>query len=388
MSKITETLSDLRNKNLSNDELLLAFQKILEEKEFEINSYKEKYDNLNVIIDIIPNTISWINRDLTYFGVNTALAKTCGLRAEEFIGKKVGFHTKENFFLEFAIDLFATKQETIYRELEATIDGVEKTFLVSGTKINGQNQAVVIGVDITEIKNLQGHISFTEKLATLGEMFAGIIHDINNPLMMIDASIKKIKRLENNINEPELIEIVNKIELSSSKISKIVKGIKIFVRQDELLPFSEENLGAIIEDAIIICESKLKENNVKLSCDSEIKNILISCHFTQLYQVFVNLISNSIDAITALNERWIDISLLKNANDEVIIRLTDSGAGIPKDVQEKMFQAFFTTKERGIGSGLWLSLCSKIIESHGGSIRINNDLPHTTMELTFPNKQH
>jgi C4-dicarboxylate-specific signal transduction histidine kinase len=317
---------------------------------------------------------------MTYFGVNKALADTCFVKPEDFVGKTIGFHTKERFFYEFVTELFRTKSDTIYRELEARISGVDRTYLVSGTKLEDKNKAVVIGVDITELSKLKDHVSFTQKLANLGEMFAGIIHDINNPLMMIEANVKRVRKM---IAHEEANELLTKIEMSSQKISKIVRGIKVYISQegrDE--PFVSENLGSIIDDAIVICENKLKEHMVSITLDPKVSLIFIPCHFTQIFQVFVNLISNSIDAISHLQEKSIAINV-EEQTDKVIIRFRDSGPGIPLDIQEKIFNAFFTTKDRGVGSGLGLSLCRKILEAHKGSLEIDNNAKNTTFVITF-----
>jgi C4-dicarboxylate-specific signal transduction histidine kinase len=359
---------------------LLEFQKILDEKEFELKYYQEKYEKLNVIIDLIPNTISWINKDLTYFGVNQALAQTCGLTPSDFVGKKIGFHTKDSYFFEFATELFRLTQDTHYSELEVKINGKEKTFLIAGTKLTDKDKAIVIGVDITELKSLKGQISITEKLATLGEMFAGIIHDINNPLMMIEGNAKKLKRLT---DDEAIHDIMNKIVMSSQKITKIVKGIKVFIHNSNPDSKELEKIGAIVEDAITICESKLKDKRVTLSYEKELSEISLKCNVTQIFQVFVNLITNAVDAISDLPDRFIEITIHEKSANQLVIYFTDSGAGIPDSIKDKIFQAFYTTKERGIGSGLGLSLCKKIMEAEKGNIEIVNNVPNTTFALTF-----
>jgi C4-dicarboxylate-specific signal transduction histidine kinase len=374
MKIINPEIKSLLDQKLSSAELAEAFDKLLTKERQDSKKIKEEFERLNVIINLIPNTISWVNRDMTYFGVNKALADTCNVSTDDFVGKTIGFHTKERFFYEFVTELFRSTNDTIYRELEARISGIDRTYLVSGTKLDNKDKAVVIGVDITELTKLKGHVSFTEKLATLGEMFAGIIHDINNPLMMIEGNVKRIKK---RVEDEEVHELLTKIDMSSKKISKIVKGIKVYVRQDEKEPYTSENLGTIIDDAIIICENKLKEHMVAVRLDQNLAKLKISCHFTEIFQVFVNLISNSIDAISHLQEKWIEITA-KVEGDKIVIRFEDSGAGIPKDLQEKIFNAFFTTKERGVGSGLGLSLCSKIIEAHEGKLFIENEAPNTT----------
>lgn len=372
-------IQTLLDKKLSPHEMAAAFDEILHKEKKDNSDIKKEYERLSVIINLIPNTISWVNSDMTYFGVNKALAETCNVMPAEFVGKTIGFHTKERFFYEFVTELFRSKSDTIYRELEARISNVDRTYLVCGTKLENKEKAVVIGVDITELTKLKDHVSFTEKLANLGEMFAGIIHDINNPLMMIEGNVK---RLKNRITDEESVELLTKIEMSSKKISKIVKGVKVYIRQDGEEPHTMENLGSIIDDALVICEHKLKESMVAVTLDPKINNIVIPCHFTQIFQVFVNLISNSVDAISHLQEKAIEITATET-DSKYAIRVQDSGNGIPQDFQEKIFNAFFTTKDRGVGSGLGLSLCRKILEAHGGSLTIDNRAKHTTFVIEF-----
>ena len=372
-------IQNLGQQNLSVDQLALAFDEILTKERSHHAEIKKEYDRLNIIINLIPNTISWVNSDMTYFGVNKALADSCNATTADFVGKTIGFHTKERFFYEFVTELFRSKSDTIYRELEARVSGIDRTYLVTGSKLDDKEKAVVIGVDITELSNLKDHISFTEKLANLGEMFASILHDINNPLMMIEATAKRIKK---RVKDEEVNELLSKIEMSSQKITKIVKGVRVYIRQDADGLMVLENLGSIIDDALVICEHKLKENMIIVSLDPALTKIEIPCHFTQIFQVFVNLITNSVDAISDLPEKRITIKATDEV-DKCVVRFQDSGLGIPEDEQEKIFNAFYSTKDRGVGSGLGLSLCRKILEAHGGSLEIDSSASRTTFVITF-----
>ena len=372
-------IQNLGQQNLSVDQLALAFDEILTKERSHHAEIKKEYDRLNIIINLIPNTISWVNSDMTYFGVNKALADSCNATTADFVGKTIGFHTKERFFYEFVTELFRSKSDTIYRELEARVSGIDRTYLVTGSKLDDKEKAVVIGVDITELSNLKDHISFTEKLANLGEMFAGILHDINNPLMMIEATAKRIKK---RVKDEEVNELLSKIEMSSQKITKIVKGVRVYIRQDADGLMVLENLGSIIDDALVICEHKLKENMIIVSLDPALTKIEIPCHFTQIFQVFVNLITNSVDAISDLPEKRITIKATDEV-DKCVVRFQDSGLGIPEDEQEKIFNAFYSTKDRGVGSGLGLSLCRKILEAHGGSLQIDSSANRTTFVIKF-----
>jgi len=376
-------LIDIVKKYENKGDLLLAIDELLASQKSKMKSIQDEYDRLSVIIDLIPNTISWVKSDMTYFGVNRALSESCGVAPEDFLGKNIGFLTKESFFYEFVCDLFKSTSNTIYRQIETNHAGIDRTYLVSGTKLADKKKAVVIGVDITELSQIKEHLSFTEKLSTLGEMFAGIIHDINNPLMMIENNAKRIKK---RIQDEDVLDYVTKIEMSSKKISKIVQGIKIYIRQDDQQPFEVEKLGNILDDAITICEHKLKENKIEIRIDPRLRELLIKCNFTQIFQVFVNLITNGIDAISTLPDKWIELTLIDDLSDtnKFKILILDSGTGIPMDIQNKIFQAFYTTKGRGIGSGLGLSLCKNILESHGGNLSIDNSKNHTAFLIEFP----
>jgi signal transduction histidine kinase len=111
-------------------------------------------------------------------------------------------------------------------------------------------------------------------------------------------------------------------------------------------------------------------------------NIEITCNVTEIFQVFVNLMANAIDAIEKLDERWVKI-FVQPENGLIKIIFVDSGSGLPESIKKNLFRAFYTTKGLGKGTGLGLALCKKIIESHGGAIHVDSNQPNTTFVLTF-----
>ena len=110
---------------------------------------------------------------------------------------------------------------------------------------------------------------------------------------------------------------------------------------------------------------------------------IIFCRHVQISQVFLNLFSNSYDAVEHLSERWIQIDCAKNEN-FLILRIIDSGSGIPNEIQEKIFQPFYTTKEIGRGTGLGLSISNTIINNHKGKFTIDNNFPNTCFIVSLP----
>lgn len=127
-------------------------------------------------------------------------------------------------------------------------------------------------------------------------------------------------------------------------------------------------------------KDKLRKNDITLT--TLIDNGIINVKKSQIIQVLVNLINNSADAIERNEEKWIDISYEVNENKHRI-KITDSGLGIPKEVQKKMFEAFYTTKGVEKGTGLGLSVCKRIMESHGGKFYIDNQCKNTRFVLEF-----
>ena len=110
---------------------------------------------------------------------------------------------------------------------------------------------------------------------------------------------------------------------------------------------------------------------------------MISCDPLAIEQVLINLLNNAIDAVESLPEKWVELQCFNQKN-EVILRIIDSGSGIPKEVADKLFDPFFTTKPAGIGPGLGLSISIGIIKDHGGTLTLVSEHPHTCFELRLP----
>lgn len=364
------------------EKVLQLTSDFLDLRELQHQETNLEFERMKIILDTTPCTVSWIKDDYTFLGVNQTLAKTCEIPAEEFIGKEIGWYTHNKHFLNFTKHLFSSKEKTVYQEIKTELEGACRSFWVVGTKMDDNKKAVIIGIEITELKNLEENVNFMEKLSSLGEMVASIVHEVNNPLMMINAQSSKIKKLIKKQEFDNIEESLNKINSTTEKISSIIRGVKSFVRHGENDPFIEENLAQIFGDARAICEGRIKENGIKMIVDLP-EGIKINCNLTQIFQVFVNLITNSIDALENIDEKVIEIKA-ENINEKLIITFQDSGDGIPLDIQKKIFESFFTTKAFGKGTGLGLSLCKKIMKAHNGDMRIDNDASNTVFVIEFP----
>lgn len=248
-----------------------------------------------------------------------------------------------------------------------------------------------------ELSRTQSQLFQTSKLATLGEMSAGLAHEINQPLGGISLVATTFRKLmeRDRLTPEEIIHGLNDIDNSVQRMTKIIQHIRIFARQDTL-KFVEVNVNDTILSAISLLGEQLRLHSINLETDLAEKISLVKGEPFQLEQVWINLLSNARDA---LDEKWAK----GNSNDQtknihfsttmsednafVIIKICDNGTGIPEDNIQKVFNPFFTTKKVGTAMGLGLSISYGIIESHKGSIKITPNLTNKTeIIVTLPVK--
>jgi C4-dicarboxylate-specific signal transduction histidine kinase len=226
----------------------------------------------------------------------------------------------------------------------------------------------------------------TSRLALLGEMTAGIAHEINNSLSIISGLTNQMLRsVSNNSVQIDDLKIkLDKMKATASRIEKIIKGIKNQSRNGETDPFLSTVVRDLINDSVSVCADTLKTHEIKIIVDDIDPIIELDCRGTQISQVILNLISNSKDAIKhQTDSRWIRIGAKDNGK-FIEFCLSDSGNGIAPEVREKMLQPFFTTKAVGEGTGLGLSITKNIIESHSGILTIAENTPNTTFIFSIP----
>jgi C4-dicarboxylate-specific signal transduction histidine kinase len=221
------------------------------------------------------------------------------------------------------------------------------------------------------------------KYSEIGMMSAGIAHEINNPLAVIQAKTTQLLRFYRDPTKlNELGEGLQQILYTSERINRTVQGIREFIRQDEKLPDQEIPLKKIIDDVLAFCGQRFKNHGVNLRFYN-IENFKVIGNKVQLEQIFLNLLNNSFDAIEFLPDKWIEISA-QDAHDKLQIFVRDSGAGIPSDIAKKIMEPFYSTKATGKGTGLGLALARGIAEKHGGKLSYVNKSNHTTFLLEFP----
>lgn len=308
----------------------------------------------------------------------------------------------------------------LYRNMQEYNRTLEEKVKARTEEISQKNEQLNLQKEeLSEtLKNLrqsQFQLVQSEKMASLGQLVAGIAHEINNPVTFISAGVDSLKtnieeiiqvldlyhkitaatvkekleeieklkmKIEYNQALNEIVNLIDIIKTGTERTTEIIKGLRSFSRLDEdILKVADihENLNT----TLILLRNKYKE---RIAIEKDYGDIpQIECFQGQLNQVFMNIITNAIDSIKEKGSVTIRTSKL---NEMVQISISDTGAGIPDNIRAKIFEPFFTTKEVGQGTGLGLSICHGIIEKHMGRIDVKSTVGKgTDFTISLPIKQ-
>jgi len=235
------------------------------------------------------------------------------------------------------------------------------------------------------ILSQQESMFHNSRLAELGEVAGGIAHEINNPLQVIAGNVQILQKEneKNSIDQLKAEKHLNKINETVLRISKIISTMRGYSRdgsKDE--PEVFQVLVIVNEIHELVREKlKMKEISFEIIGQTEMK---IKAKRVQVFQVLLNLINNSIDALESIDSKLIIVEL-KSDKYWDFISIIDSGLGIPSEIENKIFQPFFTTKPFGKGTGLGLSISYKILTDHNGLLFIDRDHGDSRLTLKIPN---
>ena len=250
---------------------------------------------------------------------------------------------------------------------------------------NKLDRYIAIRFDITERKTAENNLLQSAKMATLGEMAGNMAHEINNPLSIILGRSKQLQRGLTGfevMNTDEVVEGLKKIDQTCHRIGKIVRGLRNFARNSDDDPLEAVKVSKFIEESLELCAEKIKNHSIDLQLKVD-GDFTFYCRLSQMLQVVMNLISNSFDAIVDQPEKWIRIEVSASEG-KVLIAVVDSGAGILKEISDKILEPFFTTKPVGKGTGLGLSISKGLVESHGGRLYLDPRSENTKFVIEIP----
>jgi signal transduction histidine kinase/HAMP domain-containing protein len=276
---------------------------------------------------------------------------------------------------------FMDAERGAYREIEIqTADGTIVPIGFSSTDYlgeQGEHEGVIVAYrDLTELKTLQSELLSKERFAAMGKLVAGVAHEIRNPLFGI-SSIAQL--FERDLKTPAHRELVGALLSETKRLNRLVEELLIYGRPMKLR-LERCDLRRLWEDVFTMHREELERRRIAITGDYEVRHPVAYLDAHQIRQVFLNLLRNSLDATP--DGGAITIRLLIEDR-YIIFKVADSGAGVPPENLDRVFDLFFTTKSRGTGLGL--AICKKIVQDHGGEITIGSaEGRGTTVTVKLP----
>lgn len=335
----------------------------------ELVSEKEK---LNSIVSAIGGGILLIDKQAKILWANQMIKDMLGM---DVVGKYC-----EELWADCDISSSHVKNDIETVILSTFLGQKDKFFQITTAPVKGENGEIHGYIrliqDVTEMKKMEEQIVHSEKLASIGRLAAGIAHEIGNPLTSVFSFVQILREMEDEEFKKESLET---IYFHINRISEILKQLSGFTK----MPVEEQrqcNINEVIETSVNLIQYDKKAKNITITKELTPSLPDIAVNGNQLSQVFVNLTLNAIDAMP--NGGTLTVrSFVKG--DNIVIQFEDTGVGIPKEDITKIFDPFYTTKEKGTGLGLTVSY--DIIKKMNGTLTVDSELGKgTTFTITIP----
>ncbi|CAN5317302.1 7TM diverse intracellular signaling domain-containing protein [soil metagenome] len=329
------------------------------------------------------------------------------------LADKINFYRRQNAESQSAALVIAKENERLITGQNIILENKVKERTLELLETN-QN----LSQTIENLKETQKQLVNTEKMASLGQLTAGVAHEINNPINFVSSNIKPLRldfnelfelinKYEEALNRPEspellivataysqkinvnfvkdeILTLLTGIEEGANRTAEIVQSLRIFSRTDELTLKTTDINKTILGTLVIL------RNNIPhyIEIKTDLQQLpLLNCYPGKINQLLINLITNSIQAINARHAPVNESISIKTFDEKKHIRIevADTGPGMPDDIKKRIFEPFFTTKNVGEGTGLGLSIVFGIIEKHKGTIDVRSaEGTGTTFIITLP----
>lgn len=349
---------------------------------------QEEAQKFKYLIDTVPGFVGVVDRSLTVTMANQAAL----FLFPEIVGKRLGEIDPDYGWEKSLIEFLESDKQTMVTEQHTRKDGLDIHALLNVHKTdNGFVLVSIIINDLVEarekLKEQEAKAQYSARLASLGEMAAGIAHEVNNPLTIIQGGASMLEKLieQEPVDRVSIRLMTEKIIRTTDRISRIIRSLRTLSRKGDQDPMADVNLRDLIETCLDVSSQKFKAYSIELQLPEFFVPVIFKGREVQLSQVLMNLVSNAIDAVKTLDERWIRIDFHQK-QDSLEILVVDSGNGIPAELRQRIMDPFFTTKEVNQGTGLGLSISKSIVENHGGELNYLPDEPNTTFRITLPQR--
>ena len=235
-----------------------------------------------------------------------------------------------------------------------------------------------------DLRGMQNQLIQSAKLAAVGEMTSGIAHELKIPLAGISTILSGVELAKQLHQEIDMDATCSRVNLLVQRCSAIIDHMRNYSRRTEETHSQTQIINQLLKNTLLLVEPQLKRIGGKLKLNLGHDLPFVVGNDIQLEQVFINLCNNACDAMEQSEERILTIQSMA-VGDEVLVRVIDTGTGMRPEVQERIFESFFTTKSSAKGTGLGMSISQNIVEQHKGQIRFNSELGRgTTFEIYLP----
>lgn len=352
----------------------LASREKLRQANIELYNYKRYNESL---IRNLPLGVVIIDPDRRVHLINQEAAAIMGADIPLFSGKRI-----EDVFVPglcAMIDAVALSTISAEEELDIGETPARVTVFPFQDEDGGVLGSVALIEDISVDQRMKEYLVRAERLRSAAELAAGVAHEINNPLCVIRNYVELLKRQPSS---PEAPKRLDKIGVELDWIVEIVSGMLSFARPGDT---SREKLDCVtvINDAMTLLRYRFRDKGVDVSCDFPDGGIPILGSASRLKQLFVNLLTNAVDAVEAGGKIRLDARVCDN-NSYTEIVVADNGAGVPEEALEQIFNPFFTTKTGRTNTGLGLSICQQIVDTHHGLIFAGRKDGWTAFTIRLP----
>jgi len=369
VSFVVDTFHDLVSQLKEKEKELDVLRKKAEDRAIAIAGYNEN------ILQSVPSGVISFDEEMRITKVNLSAEKILEIKGKAVVGK---YHTE---VLNKPITDFLRDRRVIERGEFPYITPSGKKIWLGHTlsplkdKDGRTIGRILIFTDLTHLKAIESQIELRNKLSSLGEISAGIAHELRNPMGVIAGYTKLLSKKADVSMKPTVDAISGEIVV----MDRIISDFLSFAKPMDL-SLSDVDLQTVIENCV--ASTINEQSNIQVKLDLRMLPV-IKGDEVLLRQAFTNLVQNSAEAMQAGGELAISASVQKAADGGFLdILISDTGHGISDNIKNKIFLPFFTTKEKGTGLGL--ALVHKIVVSHGGNISVESSEKGTTFRIRLP----
>ena len=357
-----ELVSKLKEKELQLEDLM----KNAQERAWSFETYNEN------ILQSVPSGVVSFDQESRITKMNAAAEQILEMSESDVLMKKY-----QEVFHSPIVEMIDSRETVERAELSYSTGSGKRIWLglnLSPLKDSAGNNIgqLLVFTDLTELKAFQHQKELRERLSTLGEMSAGIAHELRNPLAVISGYTRMLSKKVDDSMKPAVESISKEVVV----MDRIITDFLSFAKPTDLT-VSDVDLKDLLEG----CLGSIKENSlgVRVSVNTGMLPH-INADEVLLRQAFTNLLQNALEAMPDGGE----LQVRGFNNDYVCVSISDTGHGIPESIRDKIFLPFYTTKERGTGLGL--AIVHKIVVSHGGDLKVDIGDKGTTFTIRLPKK--